>query len=131
MTKMVQRRRGETRLAMMAFLASAGVLVALVSVMGWDARRWFAAAEKPRPAVGKLARDVLKANGLWARFEKRVIVSKGTVNDVANDVATGAADAGIVWDVTVKQYADLEAVPVPLFAARRAHVSLGVLKTSE
>ena len=237
------RRRGETRFALLAFLASIGALVALVSILGWDVRTWFSTAEKPRPlivycaaalkapveavakeyeqefgvpvqlqygasgdllakpeiarrgdlylpaddsylevarsknllaevlplvrmtavlavkkgnplgikslddllggtakvaqanpdaaAIGKLTRDELKANKLWDRFEKRVVVSKGTVNDVANDVAVGAADAAVVWDVTVKQYPDLEAVDIPLLTAKPAQVAIGVLNTSE
>src|SRR6516162_199366 len=45
------RRRGATRLALLAFLASVGVLVALVAVMGWDVRKWFTHSEKPKPIV--------------------------------------------------------------------------------
>jgi molybdenum ABC transporter molybdate-binding protein len=238
-----KRRPGETRLAWLVFLASAGVLVALVAVMGWDVRRWFSKPEKPKPivvycaaalkapleeiakeyeqaygvpvqlqfgasqtllanaevarrgdlylpaddsylqlardkgllaevlplarmtavlavrkgnplgikslddllkgearlaqanpdaaAIGKVTRDVLRANQLWEKFEKRVTVTKGTVNDVANDVAVGAADAGVVWDVTVTQYPGLEAVEVPILAAHPSSVALGVLRTSE
>ncbi len=90
-----------------------------------------AQANPDAAAIGRLSRTVLQDNGLWEKFEKRAIVTKGTVNDVANDIALGSVDAGIVWDVTVWQYPDLEAVGVPILNARPSHVSLGVLTTSD
>ena len=37
-------------------------------------------------AVGKLTADALKKAGRWAALEKHIVVTKPTVNDVANDV---------------------------------------------
>jgi len=42
---------------------------------------------------------------------KHTTVFKPTVNDLANDVKIGTVDAAIVWDATVKQYAEMVAVP--------------------
>jgi molybdenum ABC transporter molybdate-binding protein len=81
-------------------------------------------------AVGKLVRDALRATGEWDAFQATKLVIKLTVTDVANDVKVGAADAGIVWDATVKQMPDLEAVAFPQLADRKAHVSLSVLTCS-
>ena len=82
-------------------------------------------------AVGKLTRDALQASGQWEALQKRSNqVSKPTVNDVANDVKLGAAGAGIVWDATVKQMPDLDAVADPQLAKKKAQMSAGVLKAS-
>jgi molybdenum ABC transporter molybdate-binding protein len=81
-------------------------------------------------AVGKLTRDMLQPTGQWEPLRKKTLVFKPTVNDVAADVKVGAADAGIVWDATVQQMPELEAVRVPELARRSAHVSVGVLTTT-
>ncbi len=54
-------------------------------------------------AIGSLTRDALRKSGQWDALNGRTAVFKMTVNDVANDVQVGAADAGIVWDSTVRQ----------------------------
>src|SRR4051812_17977283 len=50
-TTPAESRRGHTRLAWLAFVFSAGAAVALISILGWDVRRWFAQTEKPKPLV--------------------------------------------------------------------------------
>src|SRR5262249_45666491 len=81
-------------------------------------------------AVGKLTRDALQASGQWDALKKRTLVFKLTVNDVANDIKVGAADAGIVWDATVRQMTGLEPIAVPELAGKKAHVAAGVLINS-
>src|SRR5262245_2497412 len=64
-------------------------------------------------AIGNLTKDALTATGQWETLKKRTETFKFTVNDVANDIKVGAADAGIVWDATVRQMTGLEAIEVP------------------
>jgi molybdenum ABC transporter molybdate-binding protein len=64
-------------------------------------------------AIGKVTRQVLTKAELWADWQKLVVVNKPTVNDVAIDVQARAADAGIVWNVTVKAVSDLDTIPIP------------------
>ena len=78
-------------------------------------------------AVGKITAEALKKAGKWADLEKHIVVTKPTVNDVANDVVIGAVDAGFVWDANVRQMPKLEAVAIPEFADVHAHVAVGVL----
>lgn len=73
----------------------------------------FALATPNAAAVGKLTQEVMTKAGVWGEFEKKAKVFKPTVNDIANDIKIGAVDAGIIWDVTVKQYPDLEEVVLP------------------
>lgn len=88
-------------------------------------------ADPKAAAIGRVARDTLMAAGKWDAVERRVVVTKPTVNDVATDVQLGTIDAAFVWDVTIKQMAgELEAVPVPELQSRVTTVSVGVLRTS-
>jgi molybdenum ABC transporter molybdate-binding protein len=61
-------------------------------------------------AVGKLVREDLEKSGRWAAVKQGTTAFKPTVNEVANDLKLGLADAGFVWDATVEQYPELEAV---------------------
>src|SRR5262249_21039203 len=80
-------------------------------------------------AIGKVTRDYLRTDQ-WQALEGRTRVLKPTVNDVANDVKLGAADAGILWDATVKQYPDLEAVPLGELEWACASVDAAVLHST-
>src|SRR5207247_1416906 len=47
-----------------------------------------------------------------------------------NDLKLGVGDAGFVWDATVRQYPELEAVALPELAGLSATISAGILKSS-
>jgi molybdate transport system substrate-binding protein len=92
-------------------------------------------------AVGRAVRKRLKAyqaddSDLWTKLEARVTeigVFKPTVNDVANDVVIGTADAGIVWDSTVampKYGEKLMAIPVDELDGDPNLISICVLTSS-
>ncbi|HEY7310674.1 MAG TPA: molybdate ABC transporter substrate-binding protein [Gemmataceae bacterium] len=100
-------------------------LHSLQDVLTSDSR--LSQANPDAAAVGKLTRDALRRSGQWDAWQKQVLVSKPTVNDVANDVAVGAVDAGIVWDALVRQTPALEMVVLPELSAANAHVAVGVL----
>ncbi len=85
-------------------------------------------------SIGKQTRTILEKAGLWQRVKEHVEkkgVFKPTVNDVASDVQIGAVDAAVVWDSTVPQYPDLEAIEVPEFSAEDKEVGVGVLEFSK
>ncbi|NJK32596.1 MAG: solute-binding protein [Deltaproteobacteria bacterium] len=46
-------------------------------------------------AIGKVTRDVLQSAELWEQLDAATAGYRTTVNDVANDVLIGAADAGL------------------------------------
>jgi molybdenum ABC transporter molybdate-binding protein len=96
-----------------------------------DRRLRIVHANPDAAAVGKLAKEALSKSGHWERFRRRIVSDKFTVNDVANDIVVGAADAGIVWDATVRQYPGLEAVRAPQLEKEIAHISVGVLRGTE
>ncbi len=89
-----------------------------------------AGANPEAAAVGQLARAALGRAGLWQRFERCVVVTKPTVNDVAADVQVGAVTAGVVWDATVRQIPGLEVVAVPAFEGVTAQLSACVARRS-
>ncbi len=80
-------------------------------------------------AIGKVVRDLLQKSGEWPALVRQIKVLKPTVNDVANDLKLGAADAGIVWDATARQYPELEGIGLESFAAVENTVPVGVLKS--
>ena len=81
-------------------------------------------------ASGKLVKAALDKAGRWTEVSARAAVYKPTVNEVANDLKLGSADAGFVWDATVRQYPELEAVMLPELEGVTANISAGVLKSS-
>lgn len=80
-------------------------------------------------AIGKVARD--KLGEQWQSLAAKAESFKTTVNDVANDLKVGAADAGIVWDAVAVQYPDLEAIELPELKDVVGRVAIAVLTTSE
>ncbi|HVS34870.1 MAG TPA: molybdate ABC transporter substrate-binding protein [Gemmataceae bacterium] len=88
-------------------------------------------ADPHAAAAGKLTVEALKKAGRWDAVEKNVVVTKPTVNDAANDVVIGAADAGFVWDATAKQLADVETISLAELADIHAHVAVGVLSCTD
>jgi molybdate transport system substrate-binding protein len=90
-----------------------------------------AQANPDATAVGKLVRQALEKTGRWPALKSKTIVFKPTVNEVANDLKLGTADAGFVWDATVQQYPELEAVDVPELRGIKAEVWAVVLKSAD
>ncbi len=80
-------------------------------------------------AISQLASHALPPQ-TWQALAARAVALKPTVNDVANDIVLGAADAGIVWDVTVRQTAGLEAVEVPELASVKGQAAGAVARAS-
>jgi molybdate transport system substrate-binding protein len=89
-----------------------------------------AQANPDAAAVGKLIRAVLQKAGRWDLIEKRTSVFKPTVNEVANDIRLGSVDAGFIWDVLVRQQADLETVPLTELQGVHGRISVSVLRSS-
>lgn len=89
-----------------------------------------AQANPDATAVGNLTRATLQKIGRWEKLKQRTLVLQPTVIDVATDIKIGAVDAGIVWDATLQQFPELEAVPIAEFNGVQAHVSVGLLRTS-
>jgi molybdenum ABC transporter molybdate-binding protein len=87
-------------------------------------------AKPEAAAVGKLTKEALTKSGKWNALQRRTVVSKLTVNDVATDVSVGAADAGIIWDTLLPQYPQVERIPAPELESRSAHISVTVLRRS-
>jgi molybdenum ABC transporter molybdate-binding protein len=92
-----------------------------------------AVANPDQAAVGAVMRKALTAQDKWADLEQAVAqrgVFQATVNEVANTVKVGAADAGIVWDITVAADPQLSAIEMPELAKATGEVGLGVLVDS-
>jgi len=82
-------------------------------------------------AIGKITREHLSAQGLWDQCDKATAAYRTTVNDAANDVVVGAADAAIVYDAVLATYPGLEAIRVPELDKAISEVALAVLRSTE
>ena len=68
-------------------------------------------------AIGKHTWDVLEKSGKRPRIRPNVVVTKPTVNNIIEDVATDAVDATIAWDAVTRSFPELEWIPVSVFSA--------------
>jgi molybdate transport system substrate-binding protein len=90
-----------------------------------------ALANPDQTAIGKALRRRLGQAGLWDPLAKRAAVFKPTVNELANDVKLGSADAAIVWDATAAQYPGLTFLRQPILDEIKDQVAVGVLSYSQ
>lgn len=84
-------------------------------------------------AIGQQTRKLLEDAGCWKAVETAVTnrgVFKPTVPEVANDVKLGSVDVAVVWNATIAQYPELEAVRTEELDRGTAHITIGVLRSS-
>jgi molybdenum ABC transporter molybdate-binding protein len=80
------------------------------------------------PEAAAIGRSVRAALGeKYEALAKRAAVQKPTVTEIAADLSLGAVDAAIVWDSTVPQFKDLEAIQAREFSALVENASAAVL----
>lgn len=92
-----------------------------------------ALANPDQAAIGRLTRQLLESTGTWARLADQVTqrgVFKPTVSDLANDLKLGTVDATILWDATVAQYPELEAISSSDLQSAGARVVVCVLTSA-
>lgn len=82
-------------------------------------------------AIGKHVREVLAETGDLAAISKNITVTKPTVNNTVEDVATGAVDATLAWDAVARDFTKVEWLPVPVFSEKRVETAIAVLTTSK
>lgn len=80
-------------------------------------------------ACGKKAKQLLSASGHWNALQQAARVYKPTVNETINAVKIDV-DAGIVWDSTVAQYPDMEAIHCDELDQGRATIEIAIVKQS-
>ncbi len=100
----------------------------------WTKGARVALGDPEAAAIGKKTRKLLTASGDWKRLEqlvRRQGVFKPTVNEAANAVKIGSADAAIIWDTTAAQYGQLKSITVPQLDAGEVLVTIGVLTASK
>lgn len=86
-------------------------------------------------AIGRVAQAAIADQTrdgvpLWQALFDKAVVTRQTVNEVANDVKGGAVDAGIVWNSTAVQYEELSIIEVPEFQQHKTQITLAVLKSA-
>lgn len=86
-------------------------------------------AEPDAAAVSKVVRDALRKTGQWDKVKEHS-TNQTTVTEVANALKVGSADAGFVWDSTLKAYPELEAVPLPQLKGITSRIGAAVLRST-
>ena len=135
----IARKKGLADESIPVAYLSAGFLVAKGNPFGLASLADLAKDENLRismgnpeaASIGKFTRKILEQEGLWESVSGRTLVTKPTVNELANDVKLGAADVAVVWDAVAKQYPDLDFVRVPAFDRERKDVTITVLRSAE
>lgn len=79
-------------------------------------------------SAGKVGKHLL--GDRWEELAAKAAVTKPTVTEIAADVKLGAADAALIWDSTVPQFAGLEKVELPEFAKHLENASAAVLNSA-
>jgi len=82
-------------------------------------------------SIGKVVKKSLQASGKWDQLAKATVAFRTNVNDVANDLVIGAADAGLVYDAVLSSYKDLEAVELDELSTVISNVSLGIVASTK
>lgn len=82
-------------------------------------------------SVGRFTWKVLEEEGLLARVNPNVVVTKPTVNAIVEDVATGAVDVSLAWDAVAKNFSEVEWLAIPEFLKRAKRASIGILTSSK
>ncbi|MCF7732970.1 MAG: substrate-binding domain-containing protein [Akkermansiaceae bacterium] len=81
-------------------------------------------------AIGRHTWAVLEQSARLPDFQANVIVTKPTVNNIVEDVATGAVDATLAWHTVARTFPDVEWLPASEFASHPTTVCLGILTSS-
>ena len=63
----------------------------------------------------------------WKKLAARAAMMKPAVTEVAADLSLGTVDAAILWDATVPQFKDIEAIAVPELSSHSENSSAAVL----
>ena len=85
----------------------------------------FALPNPEAASIGKVAKALLGSR--WEKLSTKAAVMKPTVMEVAADVTLGAVDAALVWDSTVTQFKNTEAIELPEFTTHQEKASAAVL----
>ena len=82
-------------------------------------------------ALGLAVRRALAGTGIWEKLLKRKVAFAGNVNEAAQDVKIGAADASLVWDATAREFA-VDAVEAPELQGHGTEVAaIGVVAATK
>jgi len=88
-------------------------------------------ADPDAAAIGKVVRKVLQQSDTWESLKSATTVFRTTVNEAANDVVVGGADAAIVYDAVLHTYPDLEFVEIDELIPTLSQISVGVIRSTK
>ncbi len=80
-------------------------------------------------SIGKVAQKLLGAR--WEALAAKAAVMKPTVMDIAADLALGSVDAAIIWDSTVPQFKELEAIEAAELKSHHEFATAAILASAK
>lgn len=84
------------------------------------------------PEAASIGKATQRAAGdRWAELQGAVTVMKPTVTLLATALSTKAVDAAVIWNSTVPQFKDFEAVELPAFTEQIDLVTASVMTASQ
>ncbi len=89
-----------------------------------------AIGEPTGPAVGKAAKSMLEADGLWEDVEANCVVKSGTVNELLVYISMNQADAAIIWEDLYNEET-MDIIDIPLEEGFVKVIPIGTLTFSE
>ena len=84
-----------------------------------------ALANPEAASISRVSRAVLGET--WMKLAAHAAVMKPTVSEVAADLSLGTVDAAIIWDSTLAQFKETQAIEAPELASRVENASACVL----
>jgi molybdate transport system substrate-binding protein len=87
-----------------------------------------AVANPEAASIGKATRRAV--GDRWKELEAKVVTMKPTVTELAADLTLGAVDAAVLWNSTVPQFKETEAIRIPEFDKELDAVSATILTAS-
>ncbi len=81
-------------------------------------------------AIGKVSRAWLTRLGAWPAIKKNVVLTAGTVTELAVQLSVHALDAAVIWNATANQFANKVRVVQRGDSQSRIGAPIGVLRFS-
>lgn len=82
-------------------------------------------------AIGRTSEDLLTRLNVWPQVQKNVVITAGTVDQLAIQVSSGGLDAALLWDATAWQFRDRLDIVARGDETSRTGVPIGLLKFSK
>lgn len=82
-------------------------------------------------AIGRTSEALFIRLNMWPQVQKNVVITAGTVDQLAIQVSSGGLDAAVLWDATAWQFRDRLDIVARGDESSRTGVPVGLLKSAK